>query len=382
MGNSVTHCAANGGCPMKEGGNPAPQPASQPVDSASGCPMKGGSSASEKYINPKQYNVYSKVIDPTNQMPATANQQKAEGQTKDLSVHRVQSSIPKGGTDSTWIYPSPQMFWNALVRKGKTEGAAEDDMDAIISIHNNMNEATWEQILFWEKFHPKDGLGKEPKLLRFQGKPSTLSPKAQLKVLFGHPEPFDRHDWIVDRGGDEVRYIIDYYHDESGVQHDQLPSHLKDMKAMKSIKVDVRPALDSFEAVVDRVIRIPFLELTNKIDKSKYSPLPFFPAGDMLHAEKNKFDRIKKNWTVIKSTCEQNKISLANCSSDSECIQANIALQKCMASVVCPSIVEDFNRVSNAKAVDDAQLGQAYNRIVKCIDLFEMDTKAAMGKTE
>lgn len=378
----MTHCAANGGCPMKGGGNPAPQPASQPVDSASGCPMKGGSSASEKYINPKQYNVYSKVIDPTNQMPATANQQKAEGQTKDLSVHRVQSSISKGGTDSTWIYPSPQMFWNALVRKGKTEGAAEDDMDAIISIHNNMNEATWEQILFWEKFHPKDGLGKEPKLLRFQGKPSTLSPKAQLKVLFGHPEPFDRHDWIVDRGGDEVRYIIDYYHDESGVQHDQLPSHLKDMKAMKSIKVDVRPALDSFEAVVDRVIRIPFLELTNKIDKSKYSPLPFFPAGDMLHAEKNKVDRIKKNWTVIKSTCEQNKISLANCSSDSECIQANIALQKCMASVVCPSIVEDFNRVSNARAVDDAQLGQAYNRIVKCIDLFEMDTKAAMGKTE
>lgn len=23
--------------------------------------------------------------------------------------------------------------------------------------------------------------------------------------------PFDRHDWIVDRNGQDVRYIIDYY---------------------------------------------------------------------------------------------------------------------------------------------------------------------------
>jgi hypothetical protein len=36
----------------------------------------------------------------------------------------------------------------------------------------------------------------EPKLLRFMGKPNDLSPKARLKMLFGHPAPFDRHDWI------------------------------------------------------------------------------------------------------------------------------------------------------------------------------------------
>jgi hypothetical protein len=110
--------------------------------------------------------------------------------------------------------------------------------------------------------------------------------------------------------------------------------------------------------------------------------MPFFPTNDMLSAENNKLERIKNNWSAIKSTCEKSKILLANCSSDSECIQANIALQKCMASIVCPSIVEDFHRASNAKSVNDAQLGQAYNKIVKCIDLFEMDTKAAMGKKE
>ena len=47
--------------------------------------------------------------------------------------------------------------------------------------------------------------GKEPKLLHFLGRPHDLSPKARLKILLGHPAPFDRHDWVVDRGGTEVR---------------------------------------------------------------------------------------------------------------------------------------------------------------------------------
>lgn len=53
--------------------------------------------------------VYNQKIDPTNQMPATANQIPAPDQSVDLSKERVSSSIPKGGTDSTWLYPSPQM---------------------------------------------------------------------------------------------------------------------------------------------------------------------------------------------------------------------------------------------------------------------------------
>jgi cytochrome c heme-lyase len=42
-------------------------------------------------------------------MPSTANQQPAPGQEVSLSVDRQASTIPKGGTDSTWVYPSPQM---------------------------------------------------------------------------------------------------------------------------------------------------------------------------------------------------------------------------------------------------------------------------------
>lgn len=58
---------------------------------------------------------------------------------------------------------------------------------------------------------------------------------------FSYPLPFDRHDWIVDRCGKDVRYIIDYY--DGGVGHRRQPVAL----------LDVRPALDSFESVWDRM---------------------------------------------------------------------------------------------------------------------------------
>jgi len=38
-----------------------------------------------------------------------------------------------------------------------------------------------------------------------------------------YPPPFDRHDWIVDRCGKEVRYIIDYYYNETVSDRDEKP---------------------------------------------------------------------------------------------------------------------------------------------------------------
>ena len=86
-------------------------------------------------------------------MPATANQQPAPGQRVPLETKRVQSTIPKGGTESTWQYPSPQMFWNSLVRKGKADGATEEDMGVVVSIHNEMNERSWGELMAWERRH-------------------------------------------------------------------------------------------------------------------------------------------------------------------------------------------------------------------------------------
>lgn len=54
--------------------------------------------------------------------------------------------------------------------------------------------------------------------------------------------PFDRHDWVVDRCGREVRYIIDYYDigDEEAYKRGEF------------VFLDVRPAMDSFQAALDR----------------------------------------------------------------------------------------------------------------------------------
>jgi len=53
----------------------------------------------------------------------------------------------------------------------------------------------------------------------------------------GYELPFDRHDWIVNHCGKEVRYIINYYNADNTLNKYQVAI------------LDVRPALDSFEAL-------------------------------------------------------------------------------------------------------------------------------------
>jgi len=40
------------------------------------------------------------------------------------------------------------------------------------------------------------------------------SPLARLQSWLGGQLPFDRHDWYLDRCGEEVRYVIDFYFHE------------------------------------------------------------------------------------------------------------------------------------------------------------------------
>lgn len=120
---------------------------------AGGSAGEAGKASSPRFQGPV-YNVYSQEIDPKNMMPAP-NQAPAAGQQQPLSTQRVQSTIPKGGTEGSWLYPSPQMFWNSLVRKGKADGVAENDIDMVVAIHNEMNERTWGQLLQWESSHKR-----------------------------------------------------------------------------------------------------------------------------------------------------------------------------------------------------------------------------------
>lgn len=47
-----------------------------------------------------------------------------------------------------------------------------------------------------------------PRLKRFMGRPQEYSPKARLLNFLGYRLPFDRHDWIVDRCGREVKQLL------------------------------------------------------------------------------------------------------------------------------------------------------------------------------
>lgn len=211
------HQAESGSANKAEG---CPVPHEQKLD-PNGCPI------------PKDFNH-------DNMMPAP-NQRPSPGQPFALSTKRVTSGIPKAGADEKWVYPSEQMFWNAMLRKGwrwEDDTVQKDDMSHIIHIHNANNEKAWNEVLMWEAMHCDEC--KEPKLKKFGGKASEYSPRAKFRHFLGYEYPFDRHDWIVDRCGKDVRYIIDYY--DGGKVHANGEFTI----------LDVRPALDSFQAVKDR----------------------------------------------------------------------------------------------------------------------------------
>jgi cytochrome c heme-lyase len=189
-------------------------------------------------------------VDPRNMMPELP-QTKASNQQILLSTDREVSSIPKTGAAGNWEYPSPQQFYHALLRRNKT--AEEDSMDSVVFVHNQVNEDSWKQVLEYEKLYEKQC--KEPSLQRFVGKSEEPSPKAWMrsKLGLGRGEIlFDRHDWFVDRCGlRSVRYIIDYY--DTSETPGANPNDF-------NVRIDTRPALDSFEAVYDRV-RKPILDI-------------------------------------------------------------------------------------------------------------------------
>ncbi|RPA73150.1 cytochrome c and c1 heme-lyase [Ascobolus immersus RN42] len=235
-------------CPMNK---PAPK-----AEAPSACPMNPPTGASDEKLNP------------LNLMP-NLPQTRHASQKVDLPTERTISSIPKGeeATEGKWEYPSPQQMYNALIRKGHDQ-TPEDAVEAMVAVHNFLNEGAWGEIKTWEHrwsnglweglkasftgehtpqedTHDPEG---EPRLLRFQGRSQDPTPKSQILQLVGKvfpkratPPPFDRHDWFVKRKDGEVRrYVIDYY---SGGLENDLPVFF----------LDVRPAIDSVGQGIERI---------------------------------------------------------------------------------------------------------------------------------
>ncbi|KAJ2582486.1 Cytochrome c1 heme lyase, partial [Coemansia sp. RSA 1836] len=217
-------------------------------------------STSLKAFLPASSNNNDPHLDPHNQMPIVPEQTTSPDQGGSLSTTRTISSIPRASRYQTagasecpalheepaagakskdmWIYPSEQMFYNAMKRKNWNPDTG--DMKTVVPIHNAVNERCWRHILEWEGMRANDCGG--PKLLRFEGKAKELTPKARLRSWLGYQLPFDRHDWTVDRCGKEVRYVIDFYEGRRDSGNPMAPSFY----------LDVRPAL-TLEGAWDRV---------------------------------------------------------------------------------------------------------------------------------
>ncbi|KAK3317346.1 cytochrome c/c1 heme-lyase [Cercophora scortea] len=183
-----------------------------------------------------------------------------------LDDTRVISSIPRSSTpgpsacpsnsetetgaspSGKWIYPSERQFFDAMKRKGHTTSSPAD-MKTVVPIHNAVNERAWAEILAWEA--PYADASKScggPRLHSFEGLSTSMSPKARINSLLGYTAPFDRHDWVVDRCGTRVEYVIDFYAGRNdGVEGKG--------KGKLNFYLDVRPKLNTWEGVKMRALR-------------------------------------------------------------------------------------------------------------------------------
>ncbi|PHH60137.1 hypothetical protein CDD81_2095 [Ophiocordyceps australis] len=156
------------------------------------------------------------------------------------SNHEIESGAD--AASGNWVYPSEKMFFDAMRRKGYDARAS--DMRTIVPIHNAVNERAWKHICQWEAPYIKDSKCSGPRLESFANKNDRMTPTARLNTILGYTAPFDRHDWVIDRCGTRIEYVIDFYAGRS----DGTPG--------PSFYLDVRPKLNSWEGVRMRFLRM------------------------------------------------------------------------------------------------------------------------------
>ena len=381
MGNTAssdkTSNSNNGECPIVNGNIENTSSSECPMKKGSiniqknECPMKETTTSIEKEECPMKnkkgvaYNVYGQTIDPSNQMPSNPNQIPNDTQRYPLETSRVPSTIPKGGVSGTWTYPSEQMFFNALTRKGKGEDVHEGDITTIVAIHNNMNEKTWKQVQEWEEtLYP----GSSSRLLKFMGRPDDMTPLAMLKYAW-KGKPFDRHDWTIARDdGSEVRYVIDYYFDEGKSGEDKVPA-LHSASSVQSISIDARPAVDNIQSFLDR-IRYPFL---SSPEATKHAVEPTTVTDN----KERSVEAITSIFETMKKSCETSFKAVSTCTDENDCAKAAMQLQHCMAKVVCPNEAEAFGKALKEGASEEG-IATAFDAMNACIERFETESHTAM----
>ncbi|GMF03638.1 unnamed protein product [Ambrosiozyma monospora] len=125
-------------------------------------------------------------------------------------------------------------------------------MQTIVPIHNMVNEQAWRYILMWERGQGGEKCG-GVQLTSFKGDSKKITPRAWYRnKLFGHDLPFDRHDWVVDRCGTRIDYVIDFY---SIIPTEEEAQKLQNGDGGARFFLDVRPKLNTWEGFKLRVVR-------------------------------------------------------------------------------------------------------------------------------
>jgi len=237
----------------------------------SGCPVVGGSNSA---IPASIENAarHAQTPQPDQMIPLSTrrsistipkpNDESEDNSNVEIRIQRAPAHQPD--QSSKWVYPSEQQFFNAMKRKGwDIPAGMETTIPHVVQIHNAVNERGWRQVLEWERLRENEC----PRLVKFIGRPKDLSPRARLYSMFWmRDEPFDRHDWYVDRGDgtDLRRYVIDFYNGKEDrvvpVPANSNTSHQKGMGnraaagvGLPTMYLDVRPAIDDIDSVQDSI---------------------------------------------------------------------------------------------------------------------------------
>nr|WNZ75411.1 Cytochrome c1 heme lyase [Trichoderma harzianum] len=247
------------------------QPQSSTQSEASKCPVdhSAAKKPSSSWTQTISSYIWSSPSPATDNLPA--NHPAIPSSTtspSNLETSRVTSTIPRSFTNSdecpvdhgasanpsnaeiesgadasgNWVYPSEKMFFEAMKRKGYD--AREVDMKTVVPIHNAVNERAWQHIKEWEAPYLTDSKCDGPRLSSFANKSTRMTPTARINTILGYTAPFDRHDWVIDRCGTRVDYVIDFYAGRPG-----------GTAGAPSFYLDVRPKLNTLEGVKMRVMR-------------------------------------------------------------------------------------------------------------------------------
>lgn len=231
--------------------------------------------------------------------------------------------------------------------------------------------------------------------------------------------PFDRHEWLIDRGGKEVRYCIDYYYNPKPPTgpNDPLanvagsPVVLPEPyihtfppivpKLTRSIYVDVRPCVDDASSLWDRLKRFPG-RMLDSFSRPKFhaegidpSKAPKEAAAFALHSSdspntasstapagaaaapaaaatggpaKSLASRGEDDiLAVMDAKCKDLLAAFKGEADPTRKQQAHMRLNYCMATVVCPADAKSFMAAMEKEDATDETREAAFSTMSACV---------------